>query len=123
MAALLAKFRIPFNDVILLPEATKKPSKATRDEFSALMSSSSLDVENTMGAYEEKTNFHLRLAEMVRQNSSQAELVCMTLPLPTRRSSPVPAPLYMAWLDLITKDMPPFFLVRGNQDSVLTFYS
>ena len=33
------------------------------------------------------------------------------------------AGLYMCWLDTLTRDMPPIFLVRGNQDSVLTFYS
>jgi solute carrier family 12 sodium/potassium/chloride transporter 2 len=33
------------------------------------------------------------------------------------------APLYMAWLEALTANMPPFLLVRGNQTSVLTFYS
>lgn len=32
------------------------------------------------------------------------------------------APLYMAWLEALTANMPPFMLVRGNQTSVLTFY-
>ena len=31
--------------------------------------------------------------------------------------------LYMAWLETLTADMPPFLLVRGNQTSVLTYYS
>ena len=44
-----------------------------------------------------------------------------TLPMP--RMGTVSAPLYMAWLETLTKDMPPFLLVRGNQTSVLTFYS
>lgn len=35
----------------------------------------------------------------------------------------VSAPLYMSWIDCLTMDMPPFILVRGNQSSVLTFYS
>jgi solute carrier family 12 sodium/potassium/chloride transporter 2 len=33
------------------------------------------------------------------------------------------ASLYMAWLEALTANMPPFMLVRGNQTSVLTFYS
>lgn len=33
------------------------------------------------------------------------------------------ATLYMAWLEALTANMPPFMLVRGNQTSVLTFYS
>lgn len=35
----------------------------------------------------------------------------------------VSAPLYMSWLEMLTKDMPPLVLVRGNQQNVLTFYS
>lgn len=31
--------------------------------------------------------------------------------------------LYMAWLDILTKDLPPTLLIRGNHKSVLTFYS
>ncbi len=117
MAALLAKFRIAFQDVILLPDVTKKSSRQTREEFRDLVG----DVvsEADLSAQAEKTNFHLRIAEIVRQNSSEAELVVMTLPLPKK----VPPTLYLAWLDFTTRRMPPFFFVRGNQESVLTFYS
>ncbi|VDP06213.1 unnamed protein product [Soboliphyme baturini] len=31
--------------------------------------------------------------------------------------------LYMVWLDLLSNDLPPVLLVRGNQQSVLTFYT
>ena len=71
--------------------------------------------------HEGKTNFHLRIGEIVRQNSSKADLIVMTLPLP--KSDVVPGPLYLAWLDFISRCMPPFLFVRGNQESVLTFYS
>jgi hypothetical protein len=30
---------------------------------------------------------------------------------------------WMAWLEALTANMPPFLLVRGNQTSVLTFFS
>ena len=39
------------------------------------------------------------------------------------RKGTVSGPLYMAWLETLTANMPPFLLVRGNQTSVLTFYS
>ena len=35
----------------------------------------------------------------------------------------VSAWMYLAWLETLTKDLPPFLLLRGNQTSVLTFYS
>lgn len=49
--------------------------------------------------------------------------------LPSRRSLPlarkgaVSSALYMAWLEALSKDLPPILLVRGNHQSVLTFYS
>lgn len=69
----------------------------------------------------DKSNRHMRLRELLLQHSSEANLVVMTLPMP--RKNIVSAPLYLAWLELLTKDMPPILLVRGNQTSVLTFYS
>lgn len=48
-------------------------------------------------------------------------LNCRSLPMP--RKGAVSAPLYMAWLEALTKDMPPTLLIRGNHTSVLTFYS
>lgn len=39
------------------------------------------------------------------------------------RKETCPPMLYMAWLDTLTRDMPPMMLIRGNQTNVLTFYS
>ena len=44
-----------------------------------------------------------------------------TLPVP--RKGTCSSSLYMAWLETLTRDMPPILLLRGNQQSVLTFYS
>ena len=71
--------------------------------------------------HREKTNFYLRIAEIVRENSVQSSLIVMTLPLPKKGS--LPPMLYMAWMDFISQRLPPFLFIRGNQDSVLTFYS
>lgn len=66
-------------------------------------------------------NRHLRLYELVHQESTDATLVVMTLSMP--RKGAVSAPMYLAWQEMITQNMPPFLLIRGNQTSVLTFYS
>lgn len=56
-------------------------------------------------------------------------LSSVMLPLPLCRSLPlarkgaVSSALYMAWLEALSKDLPPILLVRGNHQSVLTFYS
>ena len=70
---------------------------------------------------EKKHSRHLRLAELLRSYSAESELIVMTLPLP-RRGHTNPE-LYMAWLDFVSRDMPPFLYVRGNQESVVTMYS
>lgn len=74
-----------------------------------------------MATLHEKSNRQMRLRELLQEHSSEANLIIMSLPMP--RKGTVSAPLYMAWLEVLTRDMPPFLLVRGNQTSVLTFYS
>ena len=39
------------------------------------------------------------------------------------RKGAVSSALYMAWLEVLSKELPPILLVRGNHQSVLTFYS
>ncbi|XP_030081506.1 bumetanide-sensitive sodium-(potassium)-chloride cotransporter isoform X2 [Drosophila hydei] len=140
MASLLSKFRIDYSDLTLIPDITKKPhetstqffdelikdfvvsdkenghsSKATLNEDEALIS------DDDLLAVADKTNRYLRLREYLREQSTKSDLVVMTLPMP--RKNIVSAPLYMAWLESLSRDMPPFLFVRGNQTSVLTFYS
>lgn len=43
--------------------------------------------------------------------------------MPLARKGAVSSALYMSWLDTLSKDLPPLLLVRGNHQSVLTFYS
>jgi solute carrier family 12 sodium/potassium/chloride transporter 2 len=122
MATLLSRFRIDYSDVIVIPDVTKKADPATKAEFDAIISGAKIDNEE-LQAQKEKTNRHLRLAELLRQysNKDDTELIVMTLPLPKRgHTSPA---LYMAWLEIMTRNLPPILLTRGNQTSVLTFYS
>jgi len=120
MKSLLAKFRIEFEEVIIIPDITKKADSSSTMEFDEMIEGMNVS-DDELQLEREKTNRHLRLAELVRAYSSESELVVMTLPLPRRGSTS--AALYMTWLDIMTKDMPPVLLVRGNQQSVLTFYS
>jgi len=129
MAALLAKFRIDYSDVIVIPDITKKAEVKTKRELDAIIADFKSEdnqdgtsiTETELMAMREKTNRHMRLRELLQLHSKDSTFVVMTLPMPRKGS--VSAPLYMAWLELLTKDMPPFLLVRGNQTSVLTFYS
>ncbi|XP_032675841.1 bumetanide-sensitive sodium-(potassium)-chloride cotransporter [Odontomachus brunneus] len=132
MASLLSKFRIDYSALKVIPDISKPAQPSTKTFFDSLIADfqQSADPNNSeddiikdseLMAMKEKTNRHLRLRELLLENSMEANLVVMTLPMP--RKGAVSAPLYMAWLETLTRDMPPFLLVRGNHTSVLTFYS
>lgn len=134
MASLLSKFRIEYSDVTVIPDIVRPPAESSKREFEELIrkwrrADTETEVEHDpleisdseMLALKDKTYRHLRLRELLQHHSKDATLVAMTLPMP--RKSTCSASMYMAWLETLTKDMPPFLLVRGNQTSVLTFYS
>ncbi|XP_058449562.1 bumetanide-sensitive sodium-(potassium)-chloride cotransporter [Malaya genurostris] len=128
MANLLKKLRINYSSLIMLQGVTNHPRQDTVDMHQQMLQNfkdndgTQIPISETEKlALHEKTNRQLRLREMLLEYSSEANLVVMSMPMP--RLGTVSAPLYMSWLEMLTKDMPPFLLVRGNQTSVLTFYS
>lgn len=87
-----------------------------------------------LAAQKEKTHRQLRARELLKEHSMGADLIVLlvsskcaikkifsTLPVP--RKGMISASLYMSWLDVMTAGLPPTLFVRGNQSSVLTFYS
>ncbi|XP_055915319.1 bumetanide-sensitive sodium-(potassium)-chloride cotransporter isoform X3 [Eupeodes corollae] len=138
MASLLSKFRIDYSDLQLIPDITKKPQETSTQFFNELIKDfvvsennvnittpvnedEALTTEDDLLNVQDKTNRYLRLREYLLEKSVKSDLVVMTLPMP--RKNIVSAPLYMAWLESLSRGMPPFLFVRGNQTSVLTFYS
>ena len=122
-ASLLAKFRIDVAAVFVIPDITKKANNETFAEFQQLISKypAGSIPKADLHANSERTNRCLRKAELLRERSHKSELIVLTLPLPVKEQfSPA---LYMAWLEMMTKGLPPVLLTRGNQTSVLTFYS
>jgi len=134
MATLLSKFRINFADVNVIADLGRRPQAATVADFNTLIAPfrvpsetdsddcpEGLITDSELAAQKDKTNRQLRLSELLQQHSKEANLIVLTLPVP--RKGLVCSSLYMAWLDLMTRDLPTTLLVRGNQQSVLTFYS
>ena len=62
-----------------------------------------------------------RIDEQIMSIKCVIMLHYRTLPVP--RKGTCSSSLYMAWLETLTNGMPPILLLRGNQQSVLTFYS
>uniref|UniRef100_A0A8D2PZE9 Solute carrier family 12 member 2 n=1 Tax=Zosterops lateralis melanops TaxID=1220523 RepID=A0A8D2PZE9_ZOSLA len=78
--------------------------------------------DNELELYKTKvlTYRQIRLNELLKEHSSTANIIVI---LPVARKGAVSSALYMAWLEVLSKDLPPILLVRGNHQSVLTFYS
>lgn len=141
MAALLSKFRIDFSDITVLGDINIRPKKHNKKMFEEMIEPYKLkedDMEqeaaeklkaeepwritdNELELYRAKSNRQIRLNELLKEHSSTANLIVITMPL--ARKGTVSSALYMTWLDTLTKDLPPILLVRGNHQSVLTFYS
>ncbi|XP_006797507.1 solute carrier family 12 member 2-like [Neolamprologus brichardi] len=141
MATLLSKFRIDFSDITVLGDINTKPKKEHMAAFEEMIEPYRLkedDMEqeaaerlknsepwritdNELELYRAKTQRQIRLNELLKEHSSTANLIVISLPL--ARKGAVSSALYMAWLEALSKDLPPILLVRGNHQSVLTFYS
>uniref|UniRef100_A0A3Q0RKS7 Solute carrier family 12 member 2 n=1 Tax=Amphilophus citrinellus TaxID=61819 RepID=A0A3Q0RKS7_AMPCI len=141
MATLLSRFRIDFSDINVLGDINTKPKKHNKLTFKELIEPYRLkedDMEqeaaerlkaqepwritdNELELYKAKTNRQIRLNELLKEHSSTAKLIVMSMPL--ARKGTVSSALYMCWLETLSKGLPPLLLVRGNHQSVLTFYS
>ncbi|XP_031734793.1 solute carrier family 12 member 2 [Anarrhichthys ocellatus] len=141
MATLLSRFRIDYSDIHVLGDINTKPKKHNKLSFKELIEPYRLkedDMEqeaaerlkaqepwritdNELELYRAKNNRQIRLNELLKEHSSAAKLIVMSMPL--ARKGTVSSALYMCWLETLSKDAPPLLLVRGNHQSVLTFYS
>jgi len=110
MSRLLRKFRIQA-EVVVVDSDHEEPSRETRERFAELTG-------EDPGQRRDRSNYFLRLGELVREHSSSASFVVVSLPVPRFSVSPRK---YMAYLDMLTQNAPPTLLLRGNQESVLTF--
>ncbi|GAB1301741.1 Solute carrier family 12 member 2 [Apodemus speciosus] len=149
MATLLSKFRIDFSDIMVLGDINTKPKKENIVAFDDMIEPYRLHeddkeqdiadkmkedepwriTDNELELYKTKTYRQIRLNELLKEHSSTANIIVMHLSrsdprsLPVARKGAVSSALYMAWLEALSKDLPPILLVRGNHQSVLTFYS
>ncbi|XP_047996146.1 bumetanide-sensitive sodium-(potassium)-chloride cotransporter-like [Leguminivora glycinivorella] len=122
LKSILLKYRISYASLTLLSGVGDTPAPDTWDLFHSLIHKHSstrecLVQEADLRKSEAKTSRHLRLRELLFENSASSSFVVMNLPKP--RES-LPAPLYMAWLEMLSRDMPPMLFVRGNDQPVLT---
>lgn len=141
MKTLLKKFRIECKDITVIDDLNVKPGNQSLRVLEEMIepfrlherSRGAAEVEvmrrqqpwkitdEELDVFEEKTHLQVRLNELLRQHSHSANLIIVSMPI--ARKETISDYLYMAWLDVLTRDLPPTVLIRGNHKSVLTFYS
>ncbi|XP_029023673.1 solute carrier family 12 member 3-like isoform X2 [Betta splendens] len=140
MTDLLEKFRLEFEEVIVMTDTEKNPQTKNLNRFVDSVTSfrvfdeqkESASVQelgqsapweitdNQFDALKLKSERKVRLNEIIRRHSQNAAILFVTLPVPQRDC---PSSLYMAWLDALTCGIHcPVVLIRGNQQNVLTYY-
>ncbi|XP_067398631.1 solute carrier family 12 member 3-like [Emydura macquarii macquarii] len=142
---LLRKFRLGFSEVLVLdPDPARgawRPEESGMKAFEDLVAPFRLnegqrDPEATaalrsaapwkvsdedLRVYRRKSEQQVRLHEILQENSRNAALIVMSLPVV--RKGACPSALYMAWLETLSRDLrPPVVFVRGNQQDALTLY-
>ncbi|XP_005603119.1 solute carrier family 12 member 1 isoform X2 [Equus przewalskii] len=141
MASLLSKFRIKFADIHIIGDINMKPNKESWKVFEEMIEPYRLHesckdlttaeklkretpwkiTDAELEAVKEKSYRQVRLNELLQEHSRAANLIVLSLPV--ARKGSISDWLYMAWLEILTKNLPPVLLVRGNHKNVLTFYS
>ncbi|XP_028397037.1 solute carrier family 12 member 2-like [Dendronephthya gigantea] len=115
MVKLLKQFRIDVSRVIEFDGISEKPKDDSITDFTNLAG------HTVEGENRKRSLRHIRLGELLKKHSNKdTSLIVMTLPVPSEAVEPT---LYMSWLEMMTRDLPPILLIRGNHTNVLTFYT
>lgn len=106
---LLSKFRIEGEVIVLHNDFT--PSQATQDKFRELSHETDLT--------EKRAVYFMCMSELLHQYSAHAAMVITSIPVPRLA---VPIRKYMTYLEMLS-DKRPTLMIRGNQQTVLTYHS
>ncbi|KAM9753418.1 LOW QUALITY PROTEIN: solute carrier family 12 member 3 [Menidia menidia] len=139
--SLIKRFRLGFQDVEVLPDIYETPQPMNIHHFENMIGRFRLDskpkqesesgpigqqvapwmiTEQDFEQNRVKSLRQVRLNEVLQDYSREAALIIITMPV--GRRGVCPSTLYLAWLDILSRDLrPPVLMVRGNQ-GVLNFY-
>jgi solute carrier family 12 sodium/potassium/chloride transporter 2 len=111
LTSLLSRFRIKAKIIII--DKNKEASEESLIQFKALTQSTDEEMKD------EKLRFFVNISDEMRRYSVLSALVIASLPIPRHG---VPVRRYLGFLDILS-DGRPTILIRGNQDTVLTYAS
>ncbi|XP_028984649.1 solute carrier family 12 member 1 isoform X2 [Betta splendens] len=141
MKSLLNKFRFAYSELKVIDDIHVKPNPESVRRFDEMIAPFRLHegskdtaqaeamereqpdkiTDKELNLFEDKTSLQIRLNEVLQEHSKSANLIIVSMPI--ARKDSVSDYLYMAWLEILTTNLPPTLLIRGNHKSVLTFYS
>jgi solute carrier family 12 sodium/potassium/chloride transporter 2 len=111
MQRLLRKFRIQAELVVVDSEKVdSSESEKFEQKFRDMCGGGLLQ--------KDKSQYFVRLSQLLHMHSTAASLLVVTLPVPRYTVSPM---RYMAYQSMLTDGLPPTILIRGNQQSVITW--
>eukprot|EP01129_Flabellula_baltica_P012516 TRINITY_DN5655_c0_g1_i1.p1 TRINITY_DN5655_c0_g1~~TRINITY_DN5655_c0_g1_i1.p1 ORF type:complete len:895 (-),score=132.69 TRINITY_DN5655_c0_g1_i1:362-3046(-) len=67
----------------------------------------------------ERTLRYFLLRGAMKEHSSDAALVLATMPFPRLT---IDSTIWLGWLEMLSRNMPPTMFIRGNNENTLTFY-
>ena len=108
---LLVKFRIEGTVIVL--SSSGRPTPSTASEFQELAKCDATDMQ------EKRSQYYMILGDRIKHYSKWATLVITSLPVPR---AAVPLNTYFAYLEMLSGDRPTL-MIRGNQQTVLTYHS
>ncbi|XP_027881942.1 solute carrier family 12 member 3 [Xiphophorus couchianus] len=140
--SLIKRFRLGFQDVEVISDIYQNPQPVNVHHFENMIGRFRVDTNPKQDSDSDPTRQQeapwmitkqdlernmakslrqIRLNEVLLDYSRDAALIVITMPVGRRDGCP--SSLYLAWLDVLSRDLrAPVLMVRGNQESVLTFY-
>lgn len=111
LGSLLQRFRIKAK--IIIVDKNREASAESLEHFKDLTASTDEDMTD------ERVKFFVSISEEMKRHSVLAALVIASLPIPREG---IPVRRYLGFLDILSENRPTI-LIRGNQDTVLTYSS
>eukprot|EP00484_Ammonia_sp_Unknown_P030043 CAMPEP_0197025026 /NCGR_PEP_ID=MMETSP1384-20130603/5465_1 /TAXON_ID=29189 /ORGANISM="Ammonia sp." /LENGTH=1058 /DNA_ID=CAMNT_0042453505 /DNA_START=61 /DNA_END=3237 /DNA_ORIENTATION=+ len=137
---LMKEFRLPYDEpnLIEVDEGRQNPTPETMRRFHQL-TDHGIDFQRDV-IRPKVIKRWLKVSELVHQHSKHSQVIVLNLPLPTtfykgddrkdakdesqkKYKQSMNGKVYFAILEMLTENLPPVMLIRGNGESALTFYS
>ena len=136
ICSLMNKFRLKYEkpNIIEINKSDEYPKPITIAKFKKLIDNN-INMDKNLFRKSVVTKW-LKITEIIHEYSINSGIIFITLPLPTKLYKPnvnigkpnkttsiMNTKIYFAILEMLTENMPPTIVLRGNGQNALTFYT